>query len=143
MHGDKFTKILDHEIESVNMHLPRKRISLQEAIIEEKNHYVARDGTKLFIDPKEIELLREFCPKNKMRDLFLPILIIRRRELGSGVYAVAGELIDEYVVARAIGTYDGSWLEYLENRKNPLYIYKPQLLLLRKKLRTATVIGFA
>ena len=79
----------------------------------------------------------------RMRDLFLPILIIRRRELGSGVYAVAGELIDEYVVARAIGAYDGSWLEYLENRKNPLYIYKPQLLLLRKKLRTATVIGFA
>lgn len=143
MSGNLWHKFIENQIENLNLHLPKKRISLHAAIENEIKKYIAKDGTELVIDPKEIALLKEICPKSKLEAVFLPIIIIRRRDLGQGVFTVAGEIIEEYLIAKVIGLYEKEWDEYLKERKKDLYLYKPHIIEIRKKLRTATVIGFA
>ena len=141
---DKLSKFLKHEIESVNIHLPKKRVSLAHAA-QGYNFYVNREDQQLYMDKKEIEILLDICPENKHKDVFLPILIVRRRDLGRGTYIISGELIDQFLVLRALNKFEGSWEDF-KKEQLPLsqtYLYKPNLVELRKILPTCTIIGFS
>jgi uncharacterized protein (UPF0216 family) len=140
---DKLSKFLKHEIDSVNLHLPKSRITLQMA--EQGNlHYTNREDAQLYINKKEIQMLLNLCPKEKYKDVYLPILIIRRRDLGSGTYVITGELISQFLVCRAVNKYTESWEKFKNEEHSPslTYLYKPDLIELRKVLPTCTVIGF-
>lgn len=141
---DKLSKFLKHEIESVNNHLPKNRVSLKKAG-EGNTIYENREGAQLYINKKEIEILLEICPKDKYKDVYLPILIIRRRDLGRGTYVITGELIDQFLVLKAIKKYEGSWDDFKKENHTPsgMYLYKPNLIDLRKILPTSTIIGFS
>ncbi|NPD87551.1 MAG: DUF61 family protein [Asgard group archaeon] len=141
---DKLSKYLKYEIDSVNNHLPKKRITLLMA--EQGNlYYVNREDAQLYINKKEIQILLELCPKEKHKDVYLPILIIRRRDLGRGTYIISGELIEQFLVSKAINKYKESWENFNNEDHSPslVYLYKPDLIELRKVLPTSTVIGFA
>jgi uncharacterized protein (UPF0216 family) len=109
-----------------------------------KLHYINREDALLYINKKEIQLLLELCPKEKYKDVSLPILIIRRRDLGSGTYVITGDLIEQYLVCKAINKYKDSWENFKNEEHSPslTYLYKPDLIELRKVLPTSTVIGF-
>ncbi len=140
---DKLSKFLKYEIDSVNNHLPKNRVTLQMA---EQGHlnYVNRLEDQLYIDKREVQILLELCPKEKYKDVYLPILIIRRRDLGSGTYVITGDLIDQFLVCKAINKYKESWENFKNEDHSPslTYLYKPNLIELRKVLPTSTVIGF-
>ena len=140
---DKLSKFLKYEIESVNLHLPKKRVSLEDAI-KGKNYYISREDIELYINKKEVDVLSQICPVKKHKDVFLPILIIRRRDLGKGIYVISGDLIDQYLVLKALNKYDKEWDDFRKNPlpKNALFLYKPDLIEIRKTLPTAIVIGF-
>ena len=142
-YDDKLSSFLKHEIGSINSHLPKKRVPL--SVAKKGPHvYVSKDNSKLYIDKKEIDLLLSICPTAKENEVLLPLLIIRRRDLGLGTYVISGELIDQFLILKALDKFEGSWTEF---NKNPLpkhltFLYKPDLIALRKKLSTSTVIGF-
>jgi len=140
---DKLSKFLKREIESVNLHLPKTRVSLEEAL-QGKNFYMSREDVELYINEKEIEILSKFCPEIKYKDVFLPILVIRRRDLGKGVYVISGDLIEQFLVVKALKKYDKTWDDFRKNPlpTNALFLYKPDLIEIRKTLPTAIVIGF-
>ncbi|MFW9852090.1 MAG: DUF61 family protein [Candidatus Thorarchaeota archaeon] len=140
---DKLSKFLKHEIESVNLHLPKKRVSLEDAI-QGKTYYMSREDVELYINKKEVDVLSKICPVRKHKDVFLPILIIRRRDLGKGVYVISGELIEQYLVLKALNKYDKEWDDFRKNPlpTNALFLYKPDLIEIRKILPTGIVIGF-
>ena len=140
---DRLSKFLKHEMESVNLHLPKSRITLQKAK-EGHSHYINREEVELYINQKEIQLLLDLCPKEKYKDVYLPILIIRRRDLGSGVYVISGDLIEQFLVCKAVDKYQNSWENFKSEDHSPslTYLYKPDLVKLRKVLPTSTVIGF-
>ena len=125
------------------MHLPKKRISLELAL-KGYNFYVSKEDNKLHIDKKEAELLHSICPKEMVSSVLLPILIIRRRDLGPGTYVITGELIDQYLVLKSLEKTDLDWKEWLKeiSSSKESHLYKPDLISLRKKLPTSTVIGF-
>ncbi len=141
---DKLSNFLKYEIDSINSHLPKKRVPLS---IAKKGHnvYVSKDNSQLYIDKKEIDLLLSICPTAKENEVLLPFLIIRRRDLGLGTYVISGELIDQFLILKALDKFDGTWTEFIENPlpKHLTFLYKPDLITLRKKLSTSTVIGFA
>jgi len=141
---DKFSSFLKHEIDSINMHLPKKRVSLESAL-KGYNFYVSRENNKLYIDNKEVELIRSLCPEEKTSSILLPILIVRRRDIGRGTYIISGELIEQYIVLKAIDKISTTWKNWLEEHPSSkeVYLYKPDLITLRKKLPTSTVIGFS
>jgi uncharacterized protein (UPF0216 family) len=141
---DKLSNFLKYEIDSINLHLPKKIVSLS---VANKGHnvYVSRDNSQLYIDKKEIDLLLSICPNAKENEVLLPFLIIRRRDLGLGTYAISGELIDQFLILKVLDKYDGSWVEFIKNPlpKHLIFLYKPDLITIRKLLPTSTVIGFA
>ena len=141
---DKLSNFLKHEIDSINLHLPKKRVSLSVAS-KGYNFYVSKDNSQLYIDNKEINLLLSICPKSKENEVFLPFMIIRRRDLGLGTYVISGELIDQFIILKALDKFKGLWGEFIENSppKHLTFLYKPDLITLRKILPTSTVIGFA
>ncbi len=141
---DKLSKFLKHEIDSINLHLPKKKVSLDNAR-QGYNFYINREEIQLLIDKKEIDLLVDICPKDKIKDAHLPILIIRRRDLGRGTFVIAGELVEQYIVLKALKKLEIDWDQF---RKNPdisssTFLYKPDLIDLRKTLPTSTIIGFS
>lgn len=131
-------------MESVNLHLPKSRITLQKAK-EGHYHYISREDVELYINKKEIQTLLDLCPEEKYKDVYLPILIIRRRDLGRGIYVISGGLIDQFLVCKAINKYEKSWENFKNEDHSPslTYLYKPDLVGLRKTLPTSTVIGFS
>jgi len=140
---DKLSKILKYEISAINSHLPTKRVSLS-AAIDGKREYVRRDNSKVSIDQKEIELLNSLCPPSKRKSVLLPIIIVRRRNLGAGAYVITGELVAQYLVLKALGKIEDDWINFMDSYKGKLSIlYKPELSELRKKLPTCTVLGFS
>ncbi|MCE7742637.1 MAG: DUF61 family protein [Candidatus Heimdallarchaeota archaeon] len=140
----KLTKFLKHEIDSINMHLPKKRVSLEMAL-KGFNLYVSKENNQIHIDMKEVQLLKELCPIEKLKSVYLPILIIRRRDLGTGTYVISGELIEQYLVLKAISKIDEDWDKFTQKelKSSSLFLYKPNLIELRKVLPTSTVIGFS
>ncbi|MBY9001422.1 MAG: DUF61 family protein [Candidatus Heimdallarchaeota archaeon] len=141
---NKLGNFLKHEIDAINLHLPKKRVSL--SLANKGYHiYVSKDNSQLHLDEKEIEKLLEICPEEKHNEVFLPFLIIRRRDLGQGTYVISGELIDQFMILKVLEKYDGTWVDFIEKPvpKHSTFLYKPDLINLRKALPTSTVIGFA
>lgn len=126
------------------MHLPKKRVSLRLAL-EGYNYYISKENTKLYIDKNEVELISSLCPEEKTSSLLLPILIVRRRDIGQGTYVISGELVEQYVVLLALDKISKDWKTWLKEQSSSkeVYLYKPDLISLRKKLPTSTVIGFS
>jgi len=143
MYGDKIEKFLKYELDNINKHLPRKRILLKKGL--EENTYVSKGNDKISIDPREIQFLQSLCPENKLNSVYLPIIIVRRRDLGEGAYIISGESIEEFLVLKAINKWKGDWEEFLKEKekRHYFYLYKPDLLEIRKKLSTCTVIAFS
>ncbi len=140
---DKLSKILKHEILEINSHLPTKRVSLS-AAFDGKTEYIRRDNSKVSIDQKEIELLNSLCPPIKRKSVLLPIIIVRRRNLGAGAYVITGELVEQYLVLKVLGKIEDDWISFKDSNEGKLSIlYKPELTELRKKLPTSTVLGFS
>ena len=141
---DKLSKFLKHEIDSINLHLPKKKVSLESAS-QGHNYYMNREDSQLLIDKKEVDLLIEICPKIRIKQVYLPILIIRRRDLGAGTYVIAGELIEQYLVLRAIEKLEISWDQFKDQPdiSSSTFLYKPDLIELRKILPTSTIVGFS
>jgi len=141
---DKLSKLLKHEIDSINLHLPKKKVSLTNAS-QGYNFYVNREDSQLLIDKKEVDLIIDICPKEKIKDVFLPILIIRRRDLGGGTFVIAGELIEQYLVLKALKKIEENWDQFRKDSdlSNRTFLYKPDLIELRKILPTSTIIGFS
>ncbi len=140
----KLIKFLKHEIDSINMHLPKKRVSLEMAL-KGYNLYFTKENDQIYIDKKEVQLLKDLCPPDKHKSVYLPILIIRRRDLGAGTYVISGELIDQYLVLRALTKLEENWQDFTEKeyKLHSFFLYKPDLIELRKKLPTSTIIGFS
>ncbi len=141
---DKLSNFLKHEIDSINMHLPKKRVTLEQAL-KGYNYYVSRENNQFYIDKKEIKLLQSLCPQDMISSVHLPILIIRRRDIGQGTYVISGELIEQYLVLKTLEKIEIDWNKFLEKQlaSKDIYLYKPDLIQIRKRLPTSTVIGFS
>ncbi|RLE52214.1 MAG: hypothetical protein DRJ20_00545, partial [Candidatus Methanomethylicota archaeon] len=70
----------------------------------------------------------------------LPIVLIRRVDLGRGVFQVLGDKAEAYVVLKIL---ESERVQKVEDVTLPVYLYRPQVFKLRRILRTSMVIGFA
>ncbi len=135
-----FKALLQHEVERINEHLPKEYRSLDELLSMESPSVKARDGGEIIFDREELKLVASLLPKELHRSLMLPIVLLRRIDLGPGVFSVSGGKAEAYLALRVLS--EGKEVEY-DKVETPLYIYRPQVQLLRRRLRTLTIIGFA
>jgi uncharacterized protein (UPF0216 family) len=126
-------------VEKLNDHLPKEYKTLDELLSMDSPSVKARDGGEIIFDRGELELLAQLIPKELYGQLRLPIVLLRRVDLGPGTFSLSGGKVEAYLALKLLGQVDVN----LDGVELPIYIYRPQVQELRRKLRTLTVIGFA
>ncbi|HDD25789.1 MAG TPA: DUF61 family protein [Acidilobales archaeon] len=124
-------KYLMHELKVVNKHLPQRRKSLKELLNEEVPHIVCLDGTFHVFKKSELEYINSLITDEDAKNLYLPIIIESRPDLGEGTFVI-NDALGAKVIARVLG------IDY----RVPLIIYKPQIAVIRSKLPTTTQYAF-
>ncbi len=121
---------LKGELRIINAHLPSKQKPLSDLLSEEYPHVLCRDGSTHLFKRKELKYLAGLLDAEEQKELSLPILI--------GVVAGVGEIVilcpgavEEKVISKILDM-------PLTRGKKGIVIYKPQLAIIRKLLRTTT-----
>jgi len=139
---DKVLRVLwKFEIEKINDHLPRAYKTLEELLKEDSPNIVARDGSHYSLDRDEIRKLAEFVPDRFHKMLRLPFVVVRRLDLGKGVFTIAGGKLEQFTIHKLLGNTELPFSRYMDADLPP-YIYWPHVAELRRKFRTLVVIGF-
>jgi uncharacterized protein (UPF0216 family) len=121
---------LKYELKVVNAHLPVEQKPLSDLLREEYPHVVCKDGTTHLFRRKELEYLAGLLDAEEQGALRLPLLI--EVGAGSGEMAVLcpGEAAAKVIACVLDMT--------VEPRQSRVTIYKPQLAVIRRQLRTTT-----
>lgn len=140
MRSSKFERFLQFEIDTINDHLPKASKSLESVLQSEDYTYICKDGSSSEMKIQELKRIASVIPKAEHKNVKVPIVILRRRDLGKGAYTIGGTLQNLFVIKRIIGLIDMEW--YAFKSSNPSFtIYRPMLQEIRKQLPTTTAIG--
>ncbi|MBS3793664.1 MAG: DUF61 family protein [Candidatus Thorarchaeota archaeon] len=131
---------IEREIESLNDHLPTTRLSLKEALQEDAPHFVTRGGKKSVIKKSELELLADLVPEPFHDKIILPIVLLRRIDLGAGIFSISGTKHTLFLVHKILGYVDLQWgnLYKWETRDR---LARPQVQQLRRKIPSTSCLG--
>ena len=127
-------EFLKKQIQNLNRHLPKGRVSLSDLLERDKPRVENQDGSTHRFKRKELEYLADLIPDKKHSELRLPIIIRISPGLGRGTAKVSGRLEKEVF---------GKILEKdQEEGKEELLIYRPEMRKIRKRLPTTTQYAF-
>jgi uncharacterized protein len=119
-------RLLKKQILILNRHIPKERKSLKELLKEERPHVVGADGVRHRFKTEELKKIAQLIPEGKHRLLKLPIYIeIESSTSGARIF---GKL-ESQIVCDVLGLEDG---------ESEIYIYRPDLRILRRELPTTT-----
>ncbi|MFA6372387.1 MAG: DUF61 family protein [Methanothrix sp.] len=125
--------VLVKTIQTMNQHLPSKRINLAELLAMEKPGTRGKDNTFFIMDKPELDLISKSLPRFLWSRLRLPMLIEMSPDYGSGAARVQGEPEVE-VVSKILGK------ENLHAKQIIIYLHEVREL--RRKLPTTTQYAF-
>lgn len=135
-------KMIERDIDTLNDHLPESRHTLTDLIQARTPQFRTRDGTISVFRKEELDELASEVPTRFHDDIHLPIVLLRRLDYGTGIYTVAGNKVELFMVYRTIGYVDLEWGDF-GNWKPVETLARPQVQLLRRKLPSTTSIGIA
>jgi hypothetical protein len=72
----------------------------------------------------------------------LPIVLLRRRDLGLGAFTVVGDSYEEYAMLLLADSIHGSFEEYKEQKPESALLFKPQVSSLMRRFHSLLVLGF-
>jgi uncharacterized protein len=126
---------LKGELKVLNAHLPYKQKLLSDLLGEESPSLVCNDGGTHLFKKKELQYLASLIDAGEQAALLLPILIEVNPGQGQMTVICQGEA-EGKVVSKILGM-------PITLEQKGIMIYKPQLALLRKILRTTTQYVFS
>jgi uncharacterized protein (UPF0216 family) len=133
-------KMIEHDIDTLNDHLPESRVPLSELIGLDSPRFKTRIGETSVFRVEEIEELLLEVPKEFYADIRLPIVVLRRMDYGESIYTVAGNKAELFMVHRIIGYVDLEWKDFAEWK--PIErLARPHVQILRRRLPSTTTIG--
>ena len=136
-----FDALLGRELRKLNTHLPKQRRSLKELLASTDPSVPAVDGSLILLKKEEVEELGRIVPLEYHDSLRLPIIVLRRMELGRSVYTVSGERVEEFTVEKILGRTDADYhAMHFENE--PFFLYRPDVSELIRRFHSLVVIGF-
>jgi len=121
---------LKSELKVVNAHLPAEPKPLADLLGEEYPHVVCKDGSTHLFRRKELKYLAGFLDAGEQKALLLPMLIEVSSAQGEIAVMCPGE-VEAKVMAKVLDM-------PVSPRQRRITIYKPQLAVIRKLLRTTT-----
>ena len=123
------------ELRIVNAGLPKSQERLSNLLNEEYPHVVCHDGSTHSFKRSELEYLANMMDPDEHKALELPMLIELGPNQGEAAIVCQGG-VEEKIISKVL-----DMPVRCEERR--IRIYKPQLALLRKKLKTTTVYLFS
>jgi uncharacterized protein (UPF0216 family) len=126
---------LTGELRVLNAHLPGKQKSLADLWDEEYPHVLCNDGSAYLFKRKELRYLASLIDIDERKALLLPILIEVNAGRGEMAVLCLGE-VDKKVIQKVLDM-------PLDVREGRITIYRPQLALVRKRLKTTTQYIFS
>lgn len=126
--------LLNKEIMRVNLHLPRQRVSLNEALRNGDGYVILRDGSMHYFRSSELEYLSDILEDDEREKLKLPI-ILEISTVDRGYFRVRGK-IEVKVIETILGQFDP--LEEKSEGRYPRYLL-PRI---RRILPTTTTYAF-
>lgn len=126
---------LTSELRVVNAGLPRSQKRLSDLLSEEYPHTICNDGSTHSFKKRELEYLASILDTVEQDALLLPILIEVGADQAEASIICEGKA-EEKVISRAL-----DMPLTCEHRR--IRIYRPQLALLRSKLKTTTAYVFS
>jgi uncharacterized protein (UPF0216 family) len=121
-------RILKFELNKMNLHLPKQRISLKEALESTRPQVATRDGNVHRFKREELDFLAGVVPEVDWGRLQLPILIVLDPKFGRGAARITGEA-ETLAISQILGK---------KSTGGELLIYRPDVTIVRRKLPTAT-----
>jgi uncharacterized protein (UPF0216 family) len=123
------------ELRIVNAGLPRRQERLSNLLTDKYPHVVCHDGSTHSFKRSELEYLASMTDPDEQKTLALPMLIELGPNQGEAAIVCQGE-VEEKTISKVL---DMS----VKCEERRIRIYKPQLALLRRKLKTTTVYLFS
>ena len=137
-----FDVMLQNELRKLNTHLPKNRKTIRELLAEEQPSVSTVGGEKANMKKSEVEALSAGLPDALRDKVRLPLVLLRRRELGPGAFTLLGDPNEEYAVSNMLGEYNGTLAEFQRSRQSPTVFYKPQVSELTRRFHSLVVVGF-
>ncbi len=134
--------MLRDEMRKLNHHLPKNRKTLKELLSEGMPNVLAVGGQPIQMRRNELEELSSSLPEDGKEKIRLPLVLLRRRELGPGAFTVLGDPYEEYAVMLLAESFKGTFEEFKRQRTDPVVFYKPQISALMRRFHSLVVIGF-
>jgi len=132
--------MLEHEIDTLNDHLPRARIRFSYLLKEDNPHFVTRSGEKSVFKAEELEWLNKEVPKQFHSSIRLPIVLLRRIDYGPGIHSVSGNKTELFLIHKILGYDDLAWRDFATWKSNE-QLTRPQVQVLRQKMPSTTSLG--
>lgn len=123
---DQADRLLKKQIFSLNRHLPKKRKNLKELLREDKPHVIGADWTRHRFKRDELRRIAEIIPEKEHGRLKLPIYLEIESDT-PGTRVAGGPELE--IICSVLG---------LEDCGREMYIYRPDLRIIRRELPTTT-----
>ncbi len=127
-----------NDIKNINDHLPKSQKYFNELVNEKNPSVNSVSGDKIIFREADLTSLGKLLDENEKKSLKLPIILIRRVDLGSGVYSVSGGGLEIKVLNRMLAEVGE---KYSLDPQHP-YLYKPLVYILKRKFGTCIILGF-
>src|SRR2546421_6580685 len=134
--------MLQNELRKLNTHLPKNRKTIRELLAEDQPSVSTVDGEKAIMKKSEVEALSAELPVALGDKVRLPIILLRKREMGPGAFTLLGDDYEEYALSKVLAEYSGTFTEYQRSRESARVFYKPQVSELMRRFHSLIVVGF-
>ena len=141
--GDRFANaVFRDELRSLNSHLPKSRRTLKDLLEDPAPSVASVSGHPIKMKREELEDLSRVIGPDDLGRVKLPIILVRRRDLGTGAFTVLGDPFEEYIVMKITESFTGAYDQFSTQRGSTFAIYKPQVSLLLRRFHSLVTIGF-
>jgi len=127
---------LSGEMRLVNSGLPRERRRLSELLAEQQPAIGCSDGSQQMLKRSELGYLADLLDEEEQQTLLLPILIEMAGDETESVVLCPSD-VELKVVSAVLG------MKMNYEQPGRVRLYRPQLSLLRRKLKTTTQYAFS
>lgn len=137
-----FDGLFRDDLRKLNSHLPKNRRTLKELLSDPAPRVPAASGDLIRLKKYELEELSRSLPTEANTRVKLPIVLLRRGDLGPGAFTMTGDRYEEYAMLLLLGLFQGSFEQFREQKSEPVVLFKPQISLLMRRFHSLLVLGF-
>jgi Protein of unknown function DUF61 len=133
---------LRDDMRKLNSHLPKNRRTLKELLSDPAPRVQAASGDFIRMKKDELEELSRSLPTEAGTRMRLPIVLLRRGDLGLGAFTVMGDRYEEYAMLLLADSIDKSFEQFKEGGPELSILFKPQISSLMRRFHSLLILGF-